>query len=210
MRALLFATILFLYHNGFCQSQWSLDSVKVIPESPQNMDSVKVVYFINALSLSNVMSKNSNVNSSTVEVSICLNVGGTQPGNLITDTVLVGALASGVYNLNFTVFGVQHNDCANIQDTVEVFDQFAVDGNLRISEDQNESNNIFPNPVLGQLNLQVSGSEYFFKIYNLDGKIVLQGNSSSNVIPVEFLSKGSYILEVSLGDKLLRNKFLKL
>ena len=82
--------------------------------------------------------------------------------------------------------------------------------NLGFNQDEKLKLEVFPNPVVDQLNFQFSGSEFYYAIYTLDGQIVLQGNSKSKSISVESLSSGNYILEIRARDEIFRNKFLKL
>jgi uncharacterized delta-60 repeat protein len=68
--------------------------------------------------------------------------------------------------------------------------------------------NIYPNPVKETINI-LNISTMDFKIYDLLGKLVLQGISNDNQINVSDLEKGIYILQLKKDGEILKQKFIK-
>ena len=79
-----------------------------------------------------------------------------------------------------------------------------------LSELQNDDNlGIYPNPVNNTIKLINSDQYIYYKIYDLSGKLLKEGNISKN-INIEDMNKGIYILEVVATDLvILRIKFIK-
>ena len=80
--------------------------------------------------------------------------------------------------------------------------------------DQHETENfelsIYPNPVTDYLNLQYEEAIDAFRIYTLDGKLIMSKNEfEPNGINVSSLEPGLYILEINSMDEVLQEKFIK-
>lgn len=69
---------------------------------------------------------------------------------------------------------------------------------------------VFPNPATNELTIQTEGVLESFSIVDLSGRMVHQGKFNGNVVSVEHLNSGVYILEVkhSLGKQ--SKRFVKL
>ncbi len=74
--------------------------------------------------------------------------------------------------------------------------------------------NVFPNPTFGDLNYLYTGpGEVEFMVRDIQGRIVIQKNATSNVegiINMKNLSPGMYTLEVLIGKTVLHKKINKL
>ena len=70
---------------------------------------------------------------------------------------------------------------------------------------------LFPNPASTTLNLRLPNNVSIDKIIIVDGmgKIVLQQSESTNVINVENLTAGIYLIQVYSGDEKFQTKFIK-
>ena len=70
---------------------------------------------------------------------------------------------------------------------------------------------IYPNPVKDYLQLQMENTlDMQFKIYNLQGSLVLASNSTSNEsIDVSGLNQGLYFLELYGTDQVFTGRFVK-
>jgi len=68
---------------------------------------------------------------------------------------------------------------------------------------------IYPNPVHGNF-ITVSTNETLqFKIYNIIGKLVSEGQTVNNNINVSMLSSGVYIVKLSNGKQQITKKIIK-
>ena len=72
---------------------------------------------------------------------------------------------------------------------------------------------IRPNPVADQLGVTVSGTvgkeQFQYTIYDLAGRPLLRGVLSDRMIDVHNLAPGSYILQLSDGERIMRKPFVK-
>jgi alpha-glucosidase len=72
---------------------------------------------------------------------------------------------------------------------------------------------IFPNPTKDLLNIHFDKNkgEVSFKLYDLNGRLLIAQKLSSNqsVVSLEKVPQGLYIYEVSSGEKVRRGKVVK-
>lgn len=68
---------------------------------------------------------------------------------------------------------------------------------------------IYPNPATDFIYLKNSNQSLDYSIFELSGKIVLQGSLNNNEINIKNLSKGNYILQVKTKDGIENFKFIK-
>jgi len=82
-----------------------------------------------------------------------------------------------------------------------------------LSVEENESNkiSIFPNPASSTVTIQNKLLQKITKIeiIDLSGKIVLQQDDNTNLINIEKLASGVYIMQVSLEEQVLACKLVK-
>lgn len=79
-------------------------------------------------------------------------------------------------------------------------------------EESNSSGNIsiYPNPVKNKFSIKNIDKETAFRIYNVNGSILIQGMiSESNEINLEAYSKGIYFIELENKDLLIIRKIIK-
>ncbi|MNP95370.1 Exoglucanase B precursor [compost metagenome] len=84
--------------------------------------------------------------------------------------------------------------------------------NLSIDEHDSKVNQyiLYPNPADHRLFVQQpNNTEFLYKISNMNGQILLQGNLSQNSIEVSPLSSGIYIIELKNEEKIIIRKFIK-
>ena len=68
---------------------------------------------------------------------------------------------------------------------------------------------IYPNPAIDILNVTSVSENATFRVFNLMGQVVLNGNISNEMINVSNLQEGNYILEISSDNKITTKRFLK-
>jgi plastocyanin len=90
-----------------------------------------------------------------------------------------------------------------------MIDAFTVEAALSTDwERENSEIRLFPNPVLDLIYIDDSSSIIEYRIYTIDGHLVASGKQSSNKIPVDELSRGLYVIELT-GDRRRVQKFVK-
>ena len=84
-------------------------------------------------------------------------------------------------------------------------------------EDGAPSFRAYPNPFIDELKLDLrgmpdTGKNYSLMVFDLSGKVVftMQGRQLPAVVSMEPLPQGVYVLEISNGDHINRQKLLKL
>ena len=94
-------------------------------------------------------------------------------------------------------YGWNHQDCEEIITGIE-------------ETAKTESLSIFPNPTKGIISLQNIDLASAYKIFNLNGEIVLQGKATeSNEISLAKLPKGIYFIELKNDNILIVKKIIK-
>ncbi|SIS67103.1 Por secretion system C-terminal sorting domain-containing protein [Chryseobacterium ureilyticum] len=74
----------------------------------------------------------------------------------------------------------------------------------------NKAGTIYPNPVKeGSVHLKKTDRIEWIKVYNMEGKLVLQNLSSDAEINVSNLLKGGYFMEVKSQSGISRHQFIK-
>ncbi|MCD4698448.1 MAG: T9SS type A sorting domain-containing protein, partial [Bacteroidales bacterium] len=74
---------------------------------------------------------------------------------------------------------------------------------------------VFPNPCNNVLylkqNNELSGSNHFYTVIDLTGRVILSGNicNNSKAINVKGLCKGVYILQIETNNSIFKTKFIK-
>jgi len=67
---------------------------------------------------------------------------------------------------------------------------------------------IFPNPANDFIRFDVKWDKFDFQIFDITGKVVITGKSSSNSITVNMLTQGSYYLIITNGKETLKAPFV--
>ncbi|RQO37879.1 hypothetical protein DBR39_13395 [Chryseobacterium sp. KBW03] len=68
---------------------------------------------------------------------------------------------------------------------------------------------LYPNPAVDDIHIEGLEDIKSYKIYDASGRLVKEGNPNSEMINVGSLSKGNYILQLILKDKIISSKFIK-
>lgn len=68
---------------------------------------------------------------------------------------------------------------------------------------------IYPNPVIDVLNVKISSENATYSIINLLGQTILKGNVTQQGIDVSNLNNGIYIIDITDGEEINSQKFIK-
>ncbi|MEI6020358.1 MAG: zinc-dependent metalloprotease, partial [Bacteroidota bacterium] len=133
--------------------------------------------------------------------------GGTAPFNYVWapsggTTAIASGLATGCYTVTVTDARgctTKSWDCVGIAT--------GIDGKVLMANDLQ----LFPNPTKGLLNVQLSGFTFNYALYSSIGQLLAFDKNVNNgtSIHVETLAKGIYIVEISVGDAVIRKKIVK-
>ncbi len=90
-----------------------------------------------------------------------------------------------------------------------MIDSFIVEGPLSTDTgEENDGVRLFPNPVLDRIYINEANRFDHYKIYTLDGQLVTSGKRTSDNIPVDALTHGVYVIELT-GEHRILQKFVK-
>jgi len=119
----------------------------------------------------------------------------------------ISPFAFGPLTYSFTTVGnIIYMDITNSIGEVATF--YAV--NLSQDEFLKESISIYPNPVSEVLNIKSSGiSIEDLKVYDMNGRLVLESHSKDGQVNMSTLQKGVYVLTVETSVGVLREKMVK-
>ncbi len=121
------------------------------------------------------------------------------------------------YTVNITtgVVAKLGTDTESTDDSVTAIEENSVTENKGNSVTENKEVNrlsfkLYPNPVNGEtLNFSGIESDTSYRIFNLTGQQIANGNIDNNAINVSNLRPGIYIIEVSNGTTVGSNRFIK-
>lgn len=107
--------------------------------------------------------------------------------NTYNSTLVAGTFARGIWTMDLSVIsGMQ-------------------------SSTNHQSITLFPNPATTDLNVSGVTKSINYKIFSIDGKVMVNGivNSSSNKVDIRTLPSGIYFLEMDMNEKTEIEKFVK-
>ncbi|MEX1191934.1 MAG: T9SS type A sorting domain-containing protein [Brumimicrobium sp.] len=82
--------------------------------------------------------------------------------------------------------------------------------NASVGTNVNSSVSIYPNPVTSKINIDGIENSFSYSFYDLKGNEVLRGHSNSNMINLNKLEKGIYIISIKVKNEIVRKKIIKL
>jgi hypothetical protein len=70
---------------------------------------------------------------------------------------------------------------------------------------------VYPNPTKGRLTIQLNGFNFNVSLYNSIGQLLANEKNINNItdLSVENYAKGIYIVEIQVGDAVVRKKIVK-
>lgn len=88
---------------------------------------------------------------------------------------------------------------------------FTIDGVLAIEDNLYNTVDIYPNPFINIINMNSSENITVEKVtvYDLNGRIVYQGNKNETTLNLEFVASGVYILELQANNEIGSYKIVK-
>lgn len=201
---------IFVLASSFSNAQqtdvtWSfhIGNLKIIPSYPLPGEEVKVAFNIGTFQGASYENEYAIINGSDIEASVCMGIYATANAEFFVDTISLGMLSEGTYNLRligrgdygFTVC----DDFPAIYDSAYIDTSFVVSSTNRIDESE-FGINAYPNPTSDFIRLKSFTNDFFFiEVYNSAGILVLKENelkksNSSYEIDLRNLSPGIYHL----------------
>ncbi|MFZ4929681.1 BspA family leucine-rich repeat surface protein [Chryseobacterium sp. Mn2064] len=81
---------------------------------------------------------------------------------------------------------------------------------LSVSEaHSNKKISLYPNPAVDDIHIEGLADIKSYKIYDASGRLVKEGNPNRDIININNLPKGDYILQLIIKDTIISSKFIK-
>lgn len=207
MKRLVFFLFCALSSTALAQSPYIV-SVEILPQNPTTNDELFLATHVATGNQGQYLGSIVNLMGNDVSVESCYFEGMlTQPQEYY-DTISLGYLAAGNYNLDYTAYlSLIYNDC-DYQDTNNLTTSFIVSQAASLNDLEAELVRIYPNPSpSGEFYVESPSLIASFALVDLQGNsISLQFSRTGNtyqISPAAF-SRGTYLLEISFdsGNKI--------
>jgi len=121
------------------------------------------------------------------------------------------SMSSNTYNYQITYAGGMRELVITNSDGAQAFYQSGFLGTKEsLSKRSDKTVSIYPNPVKeGSVHLKNAERIEWIKVYNTEGKLILQNHSSDPEINVSNLLKGGYFMEVKSQSGISRHQLIK-
>ncbi len=217
MKKLLLAGVILLAIVFFdSNAQNNIDSLKIIPDNPTTVDSIKVICYSTFGSGGIFLtSSNINMNGPSIDIQTYYFVGGFAVITYVIDTIFIGNLSAGTYELVYEIL-----DSSGTSFDLDTTD-FIVSQTTTIENLQNSKKNsfhIYPNPVKENLIIKFEktarDAHNISKITIIDirGKKIYEQVTKKNKLIINgkvFSTKGVYFLKIEHDNNLNIIKIVK-
>ena len=214
MKKIILLTLLcFLFSNHKAQSFYTVYTPTILSQNASDVKVITKVHFINSATLINHSVSVDNVNKKVNLIS-CYNYQPLLPMSpTLVSTVTIGALATGNYDLNYTVFiSSSFTTCTPYDTTASTYTFYA--GPTSIQELSNDNKfKVSPNPVKDYFKIATADNSSLIKveIINILGDKVLEINepTSNDYIDISSLAKGFYLVNIYTDKSSFIKKIIK-
>lgn len=197
-------------------AQNNIDSLKIIPDAPTTMDSIKVICYSTFGSGSIFLtSSNININGPSIDIQAYYFVGGFAVITYVIDTIFIGILSAGTYELVYEIL-----DSSGTSFDMDTTD-FIVLQTTTIENLQNLKKNsfhIYPNPIKENLIIKFEKTNHDahsiskITIIDIRGKKIYEQITKKNKLIINgkvFSMKGVYFLKIEHNNNLNIIKIVK-
>jgi len=176
-----------------------IDSVEIIPAIPNEDEETKVILTVTTPNLGEFINSSFEINGNVVLVEACYYSGFATALQTYIDTVNLGYLAAGDYNLTFVAQQSNNPQQCSVDDSQTVVDDFTVDVAGGVGELEVNPISVFPNPSADE-RIQVLTDLFIVQVDVFDekGSMVLSFPNVNETGELEFnlssVSRGIYIM----------------
>lgn len=196
--------IIFLFVSSglftFGQSPY-IGSIEILPQNPTTNDEIFLATHVATANLGQYLGSTVDVTGNTVTVESCYyRSWSTQPQNYY-DTISIGYLGSGSYNLNFIGYISSNNTDCDYQQSNSDDTTFEVRPYLSLNEFSTEDVNIYPNPTsTGDIYISSQSKIKSFDLVDPQGQTSSLNFSRLNdkyLVGLSSFSDGVYFLSIT-------------
>ena len=201
--------LLFIFANHLTAQDY-IDSLKIIPQTPDTSDLVKVVCFV-SFPVSNCTLDSVSVHptGSEINISSYYNLGDLTMPCTSSDTINIGKLSYGEYHLKYEV--INKGDSTSTIDSLN-FNVDATNG-IENTKQGKDPIKVYPNPTTEIIYLDFENHVVIkgIKLHDLNGKIIKTYSlADKKKLDVSGLPKGEYLLIIQTDNSIVTNKILLL
>jgi hypothetical protein len=189
-----------------------IDSIKFIPQAPNNVDEVTLVIYAHTTNYpASTTFINHYKSNDTFYISACYNYGLFTIFGYINDTLTFGILDTGTYYIDMISFANQGLQTCLYRDTLTNFYSFRVEPHNSVKEiNQVKHFQLFPNPITNNKMFvqyhEDKNASTTWQIMDMQGKIIRTGiqvfSKGEQELNAEFsdLPKGIYLLHLKSDE----------
>lgn len=210
---LLFSCVQAFYSSSVFAQGPIIDSVKILPNVPTKKDTVKIAFHVHTGAPGILLYLNNQLNNNTIDIKGCYSIvsGSTVP-EYYDDTIKIGALAVGTYQVNFTAYlSVGTSNCT-YEDSVKTTVPFSVIPPVTILTPSDDFLSIYPNPAKDFLyvNIDKNSQVENITIQNMHGRTLLHINNMKNYpLDISSIPLGIYLVYINTNQGRFMHKFIK-
>ncbi|MFT4601479.1 MAG: hypothetical protein ACI857_001659 [Arenicella sp.] len=203
MRALLLAIFLGFVISPITFGQ-TINSFEIIPANPTTEDTVKLAYDIWTSSGAVYQYDTVIVNGFTIDVSSCIHLGLTTEGLYFIDTIVIGVLPQGNYNINYSCYFDGAGDCSSPDFTASDSSNFNASAPLNLASQNQEKWSIwFDGSHLNFEGVEIGLQDNLVYLIDASGRIILKTEFQTNRLAIPQLERGVYQVVVVNSNELL-------
>jgi hypothetical protein len=138
--------------------------------------------------------------------------GQTSFPNFIYDTITLSGGSTIDYKISNVTFSGYYEVTSTIMHTVDtIFFNSLISGLFDNTKPKVEFT-LYPNPTVNDINITFDDNvneNVTFNIFDMSGRMVKQGNLFNNNINVSNLNRGTYIINLNVGNEIVTKRFMK-
>jgi hypothetical protein len=208
----IFIPVLFLSVASFGQVFESIDALEFLPANPSSLDTVYVVTHVTTIDTGVYLGAQVIELGDHFRIESCyFNGSPTGYTDNYYDTLSLGINDMGLHEILYVVYQSEHDmSCSLHLDSVLIQDSFSILVSS-VEETSPESLILYPNPVTnGVVYIQATGTseQLTFKLYNVQGEVVLEGFPNQNGAINVSDYHGIYFLGIYEETEVVRKKIL--
>ncbi len=204
MKCLVSSILCFFATVSFAQYP-SLGSAEVIPSNPTTNDEVFLATYVTTAYQGSYLGSAVSVSNNIIFVESCYFEGVSASPSTYYDTISLGFLNSGIYSLEYTIFGSTSTSSCDYLNDVQYDITFSVEQYTALSEIPVNQISIYPNPATsGTLHIISSNKMETIKLFDTRGQLhymCSETPTDDHVIKTTGLTNGLYYLELSFADE---------
>ena len=223
-------TILILLFLCGSFTAWSqtirIDTVKIIPENPTIIDSVKVRVHVFSNDYGPKLYDSLSISGDTIHIYYCISTAPQPAGRYFIDTFALGTLAAGDYIVLVKAYKssnvINPVDCNNPWDSASAIKPFTVTGAVSVDRETPErgfSIHLAPNPAesFQQVVITTEKPENMtIQLFDLSGRLVrdvfsgeVEAGEQSFTVDLTGLKSGTYVCKVLTDNNMYHLKAIK-